>query len=214
MSRRGPRQAVSRWAGLELTRPSRGHIERVELNPPGQYADDRPLSARQRLWQCQVPFFDIAAWVLDLARLVPGMRVLDAGCGNGVYLRALRERRVNALGCDLSPGMLRVTAHLAVINADVTALPVRDDAFDVVFAAHLLDLVPDRRAAVRELRRVLAPGVPVSRSPPASSTCGRCVSWSGGPPRPARLAGGCGHRPDPRSPWRMRRPSWAWPSRR
>jgi SAM-dependent methyltransferase len=130
----------------------------VELNPPAQYADDRNLRARQRLWRCQVPSFDIAAWALDLAGLVPGMRVLDAGCGNGIYLRALRERRVKAAGCDLSLGMLRGVAQRAVVNADVTALPVRDRAFDVVFAAHMLDLVPDRGKAVRELRRVLATG--------------------------------------------------------
>jgi SAM-dependent methyltransferase len=40
----------------------------------------------------------------------------------------------------------------------VTALPVRDRAFGVVLAAHLLDLVPDRGTAIRELRRVLVPG--------------------------------------------------------
>jgi SAM-dependent methyltransferase len=130
----------------------------MELNPPGQYADDRNLRARQRLWACRVPSFDIAAWVLDLAGLEPGMRVLDAGCGNGIYLRALRQRQVNAMGCDLSPGMLRGAGHPAVVNADVSALPARDGAFDVVLAAHLLDLVPDRRTAVGELRRVLAPG--------------------------------------------------------
>ena len=134
------------------------HSELVELNPPGQYADDRNLHARQRLWALQVPSFDIAAWVLDLAGLRPGTRVLDAGCGNGIYLRALRERRINAVGCDLSSGMLRAAAHPALINADVTALPVRDGAFGVVLAAHLLDLVPDRSTALRELRRVLAPG--------------------------------------------------------
>jgi SAM-dependent methyltransferase len=101
----------------------------VELNPPGQYADDGNLRARQRLWACQVPFFDSASWVLDLAGLMPGMRVLDAGCGNGTYLRALRERRVTAVGCDLSPGMLRGAAHPALVTADVTAqfAGARDD---------------------------------------------------------------------------------------
>lgn len=130
----------------------------MELNPPGQYTDDRNLRARQRLWRCQVPFFDIAAWVLDLAGLATGVRVLDAGCGNGIYLRALRERRVYAVGCDLSPGMLRRAGHPALVNADVTALPVRDGAFGAVVAAHLLDLVPDRSTAISELRRALAPG--------------------------------------------------------
>jgi cyclopropane fatty-acyl-phospholipid synthase-like methyltransferase len=71
------------------------------------------------------PEFDIAGWVLDLAGVMPGMRVLDAGCGNGMYLRALRERQVNAVGCDLSPGMLRQAEHPALVNADVTAFPAR-----------------------------------------------------------------------------------------
>jgi SAM-dependent methyltransferase len=130
----------------------------VGLNPPEQYADDRNLRARQRLWRCQVPDFDITRWVLDLAGVAPGMRVLDAGCGNGMYLRPLRERRVNAVGCDLSPGMLRGAAHPALVNADVTALPVRDGAFGAVIAAHVLDLVPERGTAIHELRRALAPG--------------------------------------------------------
>jgi SAM-dependent methyltransferase len=128
------------------------------LNTPGQYADDHNLRARQRLWAYRVPSFDIAGWVLDLAGAVPGMRVLDAGCGNGIYLRALRERRVNAVGCDLSLGMLRGAGHPSLVNADVTALPARDGAFDVVLAGHLLDLVPDRRTAIGEFRRVLRPG--------------------------------------------------------
>jgi hypothetical protein len=59
--------------------PALGDSDLVDVNPPGQYADDRNLLARQRLWRCQVPFFDIAAWVLDLAGLAPGTRVLDAG---------------------------------------------------------------------------------------------------------------------------------------
>lgn len=96
--------------------------------------------------------------VLDLAGLSPGVRVLDAGCGNGLYLRGLRERRARAMGCDLSWGMLRAVTHPALLNADVAALPVRDGAVDVVIAAHMLDLVPDRPAALRELRRVLVPG--------------------------------------------------------
>jgi SAM-dependent methyltransferase len=135
-----------------------GHSVVVALNPPGQYADDHNLRARQRLWQHQIPFFDIASWVLSLAGLSPGLRVLDAGCGNGEYLRALSGHPVLAAGCDLSMGMLRSSPHRALLNADVSALPVRDGTFDVALAAHMLYHVPDRRAAVRELRRVLAPG--------------------------------------------------------
>jgi SAM-dependent methyltransferase len=106
-----------------------GMVVSMRLNPPGQYADDRNLYARQRLWQHQVPFFDVVGWVLDLAGLAPGMRVLDAGCGNGAYLRALAGYPVRAAGCDLSAGMLRAVPCPALFCADVAALPVRDGSF-------------------------------------------------------------------------------------
>jgi SAM-dependent methyltransferase len=84
----------------------------VPLNPPEQYADDRNLSARQRFWQHQSPYFDIVGWVLELARPSPGMRVLDAGCGNGVYLRALAGGPGRAAGCDPSMGMRDASLRL------------------------------------------------------------------------------------------------------
>jgi SAM-dependent methyltransferase len=131
---------------------------RVTLNPPGQYADDRNLRARQRFWLHQQPRLDVVNWILDQAGLAAGLRVLDAGCGNGLYLRGLRERGVTAIGADLSVGMLQATGHTAVFNADITALPLRDGAVDVALAVHMLYHVPDRVAALRELRRVTVPG--------------------------------------------------------
>jgi SAM-dependent methyltransferase len=164
--RSGPNElcvAAVIWLAAGLARvidlaSGNGHSVVVALNPPDQYADDRNLRARQRFWQHQSPPFDIVGWILDLASLSAGMRVLDAGCGNGIYLRALAGRRVRAAGCDLSMGMLRSAGHPALLHADAAALPVRDGVFDVVLAVHMLYHVPDREAAVRELRRVLAPG--------------------------------------------------------
>ena len=130
----------------------------MTLNPPTQYADARNLRARQRLWLYQRPPFDIVGWVLDLAGLSPDLRVLDVGCGNGAYLRAMRDRHVRAVGCDLSVGMLQAASHPALLNADVVALPVRNASFGVVLAPHMLYHVPDRVTAIGELRRVLAAG--------------------------------------------------------
>ena len=131
----------------------------MSLNPPGQYATDVNLRARQRLWEEQDPPFDIVGWLLDLAGLhsAEGQRVLDVGCGNGAYLRKLRERGIDAVGCDLSPGMLAAASpHRQLINADVTALPFATAAFDVVLAPHMLYHVSDRTGAATEMRRVLA----------------------------------------------------------
>lgn len=142
----------------------------MSLNPPAQYATDANLRARQRLWEEQQPYFDITAWVLDVAGLgSPGQeRVLDVGCGNGMYLRELRRRGRGAAGCDLSRGMLvAAEPHRPLINADVTALPFARSSFDVVLAPHMLYHVEDRKAAAKELRRVLA-------------TDGRCVAVTNG----------------------------------
>ena len=43
----------------------------MALNPPTQYADDRNLRARQRLWEQQDPWFDLGAWTLELAGITP-----------------------------------------------------------------------------------------------------------------------------------------------
>jgi SAM-dependent methyltransferase len=143
----------------------------VAVNPPSQYATDANLRARQRLWDQQQPPFDIVGWVLELAGLTAASQraVLDVGCGNGRYLAELRRRGIDAVGCDLSPGMLAAAApHPRLVNADVTALPFPADAFDVVLALHMLYHVTDRRAAATEMRRVLKPG-------------GRCVVVTNGP---------------------------------
>jgi ubiquinone/menaquinone biosynthesis C-methylase UbiE len=54
--------------------------------------------------------------------------------------------------------MLGSVDHPAVFAADVVILPMAQGAVDVVLAGHLLDLVPERGAALRELRRVLRSG--------------------------------------------------------
>jgi SAM-dependent methyltransferase len=126
------------------------------VNTTGQYATDRNLRARQRLWERQDPAFDVVGWTLELAGVGSDVRVLDVGCGNGRYLAAMCSLDVEATGCDLSPGMLQ-TVTAPVIAADAVALPYQSGTFDVVLAPHMLYHVADREAAAHELRRVLAP---------------------------------------------------------
>ena len=135
----------------------------MTMNPPSQYATDRNLAARQRLWSTsrRVPEFDLFSWVLDLAGITQGQTqsVLDVGCGNGSYERALvgRGHAGQRVAIDLSPGMLPRVTDAAVVQADVQALPFADRCFDLVLAPHMLYHVPDIGLAVREIRRVLHP---------------------------------------------------------
>ena len=105
-----------------------------------------------------------------VAPLAPGATVADIGCGSGTDLllaafhvgplgraigvdmtKAMRERaRHGASACGL--------AHVEVRNGDATALPIDDQSVDVVVSNGVLNLVPDKPAAVAEIRRVLKPG--------------------------------------------------------
>jgi SAM-dependent methyltransferase len=129
-----------------------------------QYRDDSNLAARQSIYIYQQPQIDLVATVLDLAGLAGHETVADIGCGNGKYLAELARRghAGRLLGADLSPGMLAstraVTPTAAVTVADAERLPLADGAADITLAPHMLHHVPDRAAAVAELRRVTRPG--------------------------------------------------------
>ncbi|MCJ0874605.1 class I SAM-dependent methyltransferase [Streptomyces sp. AP-93] len=99
--------------------------------------------------------------------LRPGDRVLDAGCGTGRALTALRAAvgpSGTVLGADVTPQMLTAAheagrdADGALLLADVARLPLRDGALDAVFAAGLVAHLPDPGANLRELARVVRPG--------------------------------------------------------
>ncbi len=107
-------------------------------------------------------------------------RILDVGCGTGAMAVAAAERwpTVTVDGVDASEGMLAIArgelgaqpgpvrdrVRYAQGYADV--LPFADDTFDVVLAAFVLQLVPSRPRALREMRRVLRPGGRIA-----------CVRW-------------------------------------
>ena len=62
-----------------------------------------------------------------------------------------RQRGLRYVTADLEPG-------LGELQLDVTRIALPDGAFDAILCSHVLEHVPDDRAAMRELRRVLAPG--------------------------------------------------------
>jgi SAM-dependent methyltransferase len=126
--------------------------------PPGQYANENNLKARQSLWAHQQPAFDLFDWVIGLLDPSGGHRILDVGCGNGGYLPRLVARGWRAIGCDASVGILGSAGGAPLIAGQAEWLPFRDGAFDAVLAAHMLYHVEDQPQGVRELRRVLRPG--------------------------------------------------------
>lgn len=101
---------------------------------------------------------------LSLLPHVAGKRVLDAGCGPGIYTEWLVEHGADVVAVDVSPKMVdlakqRVGARARIFEADLSR-PLHfadDDAFDIVLSALALDYVRDWPAAFREFHRVLQP---------------------------------------------------------
>lgn len=113
--------------------------------------------------------------LLDLVEAVqvPGpTAMLDVGCGTGVFAAAAVHRWPQAVvdGVDVSAGMLAIAersraglsaaerARLRFRQAPADRLPFADGAFDVAASAFVLQLVPSRFRALREMHRVLRPG--------------------------------------------------------
>lgn len=107
-------------------------------------------------------------WALDLVERVgvePGRRILDVACGTGAVARVAADRvgeGGRVVGVDVNRAMLRVARvrlpGLEWREGSVLALPFDDGDFDVVFCQLGLQFFPDRPTALREMRRVLAPG--------------------------------------------------------
>jgi ubiquinone/menaquinone biosynthesis C-methylase UbiE len=103
---------------------------------------------------------------IELLKPGPGVRVLDAGCGRGEVLLACAQAGARVAGIDYAQAAVELAAEVLteVDGADIrcgsiTELPWEDASFDRALLGDVFEhLMPDEAdAALRELRRVLAP---------------------------------------------------------
>jgi len=94
-----------------------------------------------------------------IKKLRPGSRVLDIGCGRGLFLRELANRGFDTHGTELN--MLadqslssRCTIH---ITDSLTSLRFPNDYFDLVIIWHVLEHLPDPQETISEISRILSP---------------------------------------------------------
>jgi ubiquinone/menaquinone biosynthesis C-methylase UbiE len=110
----------------------------------------------------------VARDLIDRAALRAGERVLDVACGTGVVTRLASEQvgvTGTVAGLDVNPGMLAVArsatppgTSIDWHQASAEAMPLPDEAFDVVLCQMGLQFMADKPAALSEMRRVLAAG--------------------------------------------------------
>lgn len=114
---------------------------------------DHPADVRERLRVV----FDVCLADVPLA----GRRVLDAGCGYGLFSAAAAARGARVVSLDIGPRLValaRTRGGGHGVVGDACRLPVRDASFDVVIASEMLEHTAEPARAVDELTRVLEPG--------------------------------------------------------
>lgn len=167
------------------TRKLRGEIQsiyaRVAADPSGEFHFHRgPEYAATRLGYDAAELSKIPLTVTEsfagvgnphaISPLPVGATVVDIGSGAGtdLLLAALHVGPLGrAIGVDMTEGMrdrarrgaaARGLLHVDVREGDATTLPVETGTVDVVISNGVLNLVPDKSAAIAEIRRVLKPG--------------------------------------------------------
>ncbi len=134
------------------------------MNDTSAYIMEHPREAQRLLDKV-----DADAWIAKFIEPhFAGVRsFLSVGCGPGVLLRELAKSHpeMDVVGVDLSPSRVRdAQQRLADLpNAracvgDAVSLPFEANSFDFVFSRFLMEYMPDKRRAVREMARVCAPG--------------------------------------------------------
>lgn len=110
----------------------------------------------------QIPTYEEA---IRQTGIQPGQRVLDIGCGSGVFLALVLGRGAKAFGLDASEALIEV-ARTRVPDAELRVgemelLPYEDDTFDLVTGFNSFFFAADMVAALREAGRVAKPGARV-----------------------------------------------------
>ena len=96
-----------------------------------------------------------------LSEVGEAFRILDAGCGKGRYAALIKQHRPSAqvVALDVSAEMLRhVPPGIEALEGNLQDLPFANGDFDLVYCVEALEHVPNPKAAIAEMARVLTPG--------------------------------------------------------
>jgi len=102
-----------------------------------------------------------------------GMRVVDLGCGSGTFTLEMARHvgdKGEVFAMDIQPKMLQqlkiklskeenasLRKRVKVINGSAYGIPLEDESVDVCCMVSVLQEIPDREKALREVKRILKP---------------------------------------------------------
>lgn len=101
--------------------------------------------------------------LFDLLKIKEGMKVLDVGCGTGIFSIKLAKLGCRVTGIDISGGMLEIARKKAVsenldiefLKMDACKLEFADETFDAAISVTVLEFVQDYSKFLDELFRVV-----------------------------------------------------------
>lgn len=154
--------------GIELRLPD---LENKVLQKDNWYVDDQmkhQLGAPGARFELEKRWKNFEKQLCHLPKLNENkkdkLKILDAGCGDGINLLFLKEffkkRKISVelIGCDYNP--LRISRankieKIKIIKADLTSLPFKDEKFDFILCSHVIEHIENDLIAISELARVL-----------------------------------------------------------
>jgi len=102
-----------------------------------------------------------AKYKVALENVKPAEKVLDIGCGTGLFFRHVADEAETVVGIDSSRKLLldarkhaRVWTNIHLVQADADHLPFKEDFFNAIFAFTVLQNMPKPLETLKELGRV------------------------------------------------------------
>jgi 2-polyprenyl-3-methyl-5-hydroxy-6-metoxy-1,4-benzoquinol methylase len=138
-----------------------GRIEREILH------DKKIKDNAESVWGWDSPAGKIRAarranFFIELAKIKADDKVLEIGCGTGLFTEKVSVTGAQIIATDLSEDLLEIALQKKISNcrfekADAHSLKYSDELFDVVFGSSILHHL-EMEAALKEIYRVLKPG--------------------------------------------------------
>jgi 2-polyprenyl-3-methyl-5-hydroxy-6-metoxy-1,4-benzoquinol methylase len=147
--------ALCESCGLVVTSPRPSPEELLPRYGPEYYAHWISPEQRQRregLWRRRAR---------RVAAISPGGKLLDAGCGDGLFLETLKGSTFEPSGLEVSEyaaGYAAERSGVKVHAGTIEDAPFEEGTFDVVTFWHVLEHLPSPLAALQKARRLLKPG--------------------------------------------------------